>query len=100
MRIITRRTLLAASRVHPEIESSLDTWYRIAKKAEWKHLADVQLTWRKTDQYGSCTIFDIKGNDYRLIVWINYNSQKIFIRHVLTHAEYSKEGWKNECSVS
>jgi mRNA interferase HigB len=43
-------------------------------------------------------VFNIRGNRYRLIAWIK--SQKLFIRHVLTHAEYDKGAWKNECFVS
>ena len=43
-------------------------------------------------------MFNIKGNTYRLIAWIDYRSQKVFIRHILTHAEYDKEEWKNDCS--
>lgn len=39
-----------------------------------------------------------KGNEYRLITWISFKSQKVFIRHVLTHAEYSKEAWNNDCT--
>jgi len=58
----------------------------------------------KSDGYGNCfrlqsrlgelTIFNIKGNAYRLITEINYKTGKIFIRHVLTHAAYRKGGWK------
>jgi len=46
---------------------------------------------------GTCTVFIIKGNAYRLIVRINYRTGRVFIRHVLTHAEYDREGWKHEC---
>ncbi len=40
------------------------------------------------------TVFNIKGNEYRLITEINYRTGRVFVRHVLTHAEYSKGGWK------
>ncbi len=43
-------------------------------------------------------MFNIKSNKYRLIVWINYRTGKIFIRRVLTHAEYTRGSWKDECS--
>jgi mRNA interferase HigB len=43
---------------------------------------------------GKFTVFNIKGNAYRLITEINYHTGTIFLRHVLTHAEYSKGAWK------
>lgn len=98
MRVISRKKLKQAASAHAEVTSSLDAWYRIAKKAEWKSLADVRITWSSADIFGNCTIFNIKGNKYRLIAWINYQTKKIFIPRVLTHAEYTKGEWKNDCS--
>jgi len=46
------------------------------------------------DGVGKYTVFNIKGNAYRLIVEINYRSRRLFLRHVLTHAEYDKGAWK------
>jgi mRNA interferase HigB len=72
----------------------LDAWFRIAKRAKWTSLNDVRKTFRDTDEVDGRTVFDIKGNKFRLITGVNYQSQTIFIKHVLTHAEYDKEGWK------
>ncbi len=69
-------------------------WYRVAKKAEWKSREDVRRTFPSADAAGKYTVFNIKGNSYRLIVEINYRSGRLFIRHILTHAAYDKEGWK------
>ena len=44
-----------------------------------------------------CTVFNIGGNKYRLIVKIEYKLQTIYIKHVLTHDEYNKEKWKHDC---
>jgi mRNA interferase HigB len=57
-------------------------------------LDEVRRTFPSADPVGKYTVFNIKGNSYRLIVEINYRSRRIFIRHVLSHAEYDKEGWK------
>ena len=46
------------------------------------------------DAVGTRTVFNIKGNAYRLVVWISYQAQKVFVKHVLTHAGYDKEGEK------
>jgi mRNA interferase HigB len=97
LRVISRKKLKDAASTHAEISPALDAWYQIARRAQWTSLAEIRATWSSADIYGTCTIFNIKGNKYRLIAWINYQTQKMFIRHVLTHAEYTKGGWKNEC---
>lgn len=97
MWVISRKKILTAARRHPPLEPSLDAWFRIARKADWKDLMAVRKTWSSADAAGTCTVFNIKGNQYRLIVWINYPTRKIFIRHVLTHAEYTKGGWRHDC---
>jgi mRNA interferase HigB len=98
VRVISRKKLKNAASTHAEASASLDAWYRITKRASWKSLADLRLVWSSADLFGDCTIFNIKGTKYRLIVWINYQTQKVFIRHVLSHAEYSKGVWKNDCT--
>jgi mRNA interferase HigB len=55
---------------------------------------DVRLTYPQADYVDPCTIFNIKGNSYRLIVKLQYQSSLVFIKHVLAHAEYDKGGWK------
>jgi mRNA interferase HigB len=55
---------------------------------------EVRLTFPTADAVGRFTIFNIKGNAYRLITEINYRTGRIFLRHVLTHAEYDKGAWK------
>jgi len=49
---------------------------------------------RAADQVGKLTVFDISGNKFRIIAAIHYNRRRIYIRHVLTHAEYDKGKWK------
>ena len=97
MHVISRKKLREAAEKHPDVEQPLDTWYRIAKKARWKSLHDVRQTYRHADSVGKCTVFNIKGNAYRLIVVIKYQTGKVFIRHLLTHAEYDREDWQHEC---
>jgi len=96
MRIICYRTLREATRKHPDLNQPLDDWYRIAKSATWTCLNDVRKTFPHADEAGNFTVFNIKGNRYRLIVGIDYTKQIIFIKYVLTHAEYDKEAWKND----
>ena len=94
MHIISRKKLLEAAKEHNDLGAPLDAWYRIAKKAEWKNLVEVRREMPSADAAGRSTVFNIKGNAYRLITEINYRTGRIFLRHVLTHAEYSKGAWK------
>ncbi|MDQ2900389.1 MAG: type II toxin-antitoxin system HigB family toxin [Acidobacteriota bacterium] len=94
MTIVSRKTLTEAARKHPDLEVPLDVWYRTAKSAKWRSLDEIRKTWANADCVKGRTVFNIKGNNYRLIVGIQHESQAIFIEHVLTHAEYNKGDWK------
>ncbi len=94
MHVISRKKLKEAALRHSEMEPALDAWFRIAKKAQWQNLADVRETFASADAVEKWTVFNVKGNRYRLISEINYRSQRIYIRQVLTHAEYDQEKWK------
>ena len=94
MHVVSRKKLLEAGYGRLELEEPLDTWYRTCKRAHWKSIVAVRQELPTADAVGKFTIFNIKGNAFRLITEVNYESQRIFIRHVLTHAEYDKGAWK------
>lgn len=96
MHIISRKKLLDFCRQHADAFNSLDEWFRTAKGARWQHLEEVREVYPSADSVGNFTVFNIKGNDYRLIVSIDYESEIIFIKYALTHSEYDKEKWKND----
>jgi mRNA interferase HigB len=77
------------------VHMSID-WYKIAKQSSWSNLIDVQAIYPNAEAVGNFTVFNIKGNKYRLIVSINYVKQIIYIKNVLTHAEYDKNDWKRD----
>ena len=95
MHVISRKKLKEAIARHSDLEAPLDAWFRIAKRAVWQTLTDVRRTFSSADSVERFTVFNIKGNKYRLITEINYRGQRIYIRHVLTHAEYDQEKWKS-----
>lgn len=97
MHVISRKKLKEAAARRGELEGPLDAWFRIAKKAEWQSLADVRRTFSSADGVGKWTVFNLKGNQYRLITEINYNFGRIYIREVLTHASTSGEDGNDEC---
>jgi len=94
VRVISRRPLRAFATEHKDAEIPLDDWYRTAKREGWGNIVDVRKTYPHADAVGDFTVFNIGGNKYRLAVSINYQSGCIYIRHVMTHEEYSKEDWK------
>ena len=99
MRIITHSRLRLYEEKHAEAKDPLDSWYRIAKHADWRNLAETRRDFSHADLVGTCTVFNIKGKGYRLITKIHYQSRRVYIRAVLSHAEYSKGGWKNDCGI-
>jgi mRNA interferase HigB len=94
LHVITRRKLLETSMKHPELAGALDIWYRLTKRAGWKSLEDVRKDFPSADGVGRFTVFNIKGNHFRLIAEVNYRSGRVYIRHVLPHAEYDRGAWK------
>ncbi|MBE9156159.1 type II toxin-antitoxin system HigB family toxin [Nodosilinea sp. LEGE 06152] len=96
MHIITRARLAAFWEKHPDSKTSLLLWYKLTLIARWQNLADVRRVFPTADPVGKLTVFNIGGNKYRLITLIDYTYQKVFIRNVLTHAEYDKNNWKKD----
>jgi mRNA interferase HigB len=94
MRVISRKALRVFCTEHPEAESPLEAWYRVAKHAEWKTFADVRSVYASADQVGKFTVFNIGGNKYRLIAVIHFDGGRVYVRHVLTHKEYDDGDWK------
>jgi len=79
---------------HPAAETSLSAWYKVARKASWQNIVDVRKNYPHADIVGRYVVFNISGNDYRLIAEIHFESQLILIRQILTHSEYDKGKWK------
>ena len=109
MNVISRHGLLIAAQSYPDAQNWVGSWFQVAKRASWTSLADVRQTYPATDQVGQCLIFDVRGNNYRLIVTVVWarkladaNATKLingtlYIKHFLTHAEYDKDAWKGCC---
>ncbi|MFY9676373.1 MAG: type II toxin-antitoxin system HigB family toxin [Terriglobales bacterium] len=94
MHIISRKRLKEAAARRSELEGPLDACYRIAKRALWRNLADVRKTFANADSVSKWTVFNVKGNHYRLITEINYDFGRVYVRQVLTHNEYDRGGWR------
>jgi mRNA interferase HigB len=94
MRVISKNRLLLFAQKHNDALKPLMSWYALANSASWKNFAELKKTIATADQVSNFTVFNIKGNHYRLIVDIQYQRRTIFIKYVLTHSEYDKNEWK------
>ena len=94
MHIISRKKLREFGIKYPGSTEALDRWYRIVKHSNYKSFTELRKTFSLADQVGKFVVFNIGGNKYRLIAYIVFSAKRIYIRHVLTHAEYDKEEWK------
>ena len=91
MRIIALSTLRDFWRKHPSAEVPLRNWYAEASRAIWTSPAEVKQAHRSASFVaGDRVVFNIKGNDYRLIVAVRYRSRIMYVRFVGTHAEYDQ----------
>ena len=97
MRIISRRALRVFWETHHESEIVLDDWFRKIKRLDARTFSQLRSTFPSADRVGDCVVFNVGGNNYRIIVHLDYDLQIVWIRAVLSHAEYSKEKWKNDC---
>lgn len=99
VRIIKPSTVRAFARQHPAAFAGLSRWLEIARAARWRTFHDVRRVFRSADQVrvGSgrtVVVFNIAGNEFRLIAAIHYNMEKVFVLRFMTHSEYSKDRWK------
>lgn len=80
MHVISYRRLREYSQKHADCREALDDWYKVATKADWSNLIEVQSFFPKAEAVGNFTVFNIKSNKYRLIVSIDYEKQLIYIK--------------------
>jgi len=92
--VISWKTLQQFANRHPDALAALERWHDAAKRANWRSLVDVRKEFPHADAVGALTVFNIRGNRYRLIVRIDYRWQVIFIKNVTTHHEYDRGGWR------
>jgi mRNA interferase HigB len=91
MRIIALKTLRLFWEQHPDAQQALQAWYRDAERATWNTPADIKNVYRNASFVGNNRmVFNIRGNQYRLVVAINYTSGIIYIRFIGTHQDYDK----------
>ncbi len=94
MNTISFRKIRELATLHPNSESSLSSWYKIARKSKCQNIVEVRQDYPHADLVGRFVVFNIAGNNFRLIAEIHFESQLVLIRHIVTHREYDKGKWK------
>jgi mRNA interferase HigB len=97
MRVIARRTLrefvdsLAGQKDQPAVKTALDAWFAEVGKAEWTNTADVKRLYATASIVSAERIvFNIKGNDYRLVVSVDFEKAIVWIKWIGTHKSYDR----------
>ena len=101
MHVISRKRLREFSDWHDDARTSLATWYKATRRAAWSSFAEIRELFPHADRVGSCVVFNVGGDTYRLIARIRYArgdfKGRVYVLHVLTHSEYDTGGWKADC---
>jgi len=91
MRIVALSTLRAFCGKHPDSETPLRAWYALASRANWKTPADIKAAYRNASFVAERrVVFNIKGNDYRLVVAVRYDRELMYVRFVGAHQQYDR----------
>ena len=91
MRVVAKKALVEFYTEHSDAKTALEEWYEKTQKAEWETFADVRLTFNSADSIGNNrVVFNIKGNNYRLVALILFKIKMVYIRFVGTHQEYDR----------
>ena len=91
MRIFTEQALKEYAEAHPDVKVALQEWTTVVKNSKWTCFADVKRTFDSVDNVGNQHyVFNIRGNNYRLVVVIKFTIQFVYVRFIGTHAEYDK----------
>lgn len=94
MRVISKKALRLFWTSRPVSKPALLRWYKIVKHTEFKSFDELRQTFPSADKVGPLVVFNLGGNQYRLIASIHFNRTILYIRHVLTHREYNQGDWK------
>lgn len=89
MRVISKATLVAFWQTHPASKHALQTWFEDASRAEWRFPQDIKLRYASASFVApNRVVFNIKGNDYRLVVAVAYRFGAVYVKFVGTHKQY------------
>lgn len=94
MKLISNRALREFAEVHPDAHGPLQAWRRLVEHGSFASFAELRATFATVDKVGDRYVFNIGGNKYRLVATVAYTPALLWVKAVLTHAEYDKGAWK------
>jgi mRNA interferase HigB len=101
VRIIAEGTIRQWADDHARASSSLRQWVKVVRAVRWGSFAELRRTFPAADLVTvksgrKVTVFNVGGNEFRLVCAVHFNTEMVFALRFLPHAEYSKDTWKNE----
>lgn len=96
MRVISKKPIREFWERHPESKPALEEWFRKASQLEALSFPDLRRTFGLADYVDGYTLFDVGGNKYRVATVVHYDKQRIYIRQVMTYAEYDRNDWRRK----
>lgn len=94
MKLISNKALREFADIHPDADEPLQAWRRLVERGAFQTFAELRATFASVDKVGDRYVFNIGGNKYRLIISMAFSVQTVWVKAVLTHADYDKGAWK------
>lgn len=94
MHVIAKPMLVKFWSRHPDTKGPLGAWLRLMQSQSFASFVELKRVFASADRVAGLTVFDIGGNKYRLVAAIHYNRGKVYLRALMTHAEYDRAHWK------
>jgi len=94
VRIVSKRRIREFGTRFPNAAEPLKHWANEVQAAIWKNPGGLKAAFGSADFVGDLTVFNVGGNKYRLIAFVHYPRQVVYIKHILTHEEYDEGEWK------
>jgi mRNA interferase HigB len=96
MRVIAHRTLVKFYTGRPDAKTAIENWYTKTSCADWQFFADIKKDFNSVDNVGNQHyVFNLKGNEYRLVAVIKFQIKMVYIRFIGTHNDYESIDCKN-----
>jgi mRNA interferase HigB len=96
MRIISKKPLREFWQRHPESRPMLEEWFHKAGNLNVNSFPSLRQAFGFADYVDGFTLFDVGGNRYRIAAVIHYDKQRMYVRQVMTHAEYDRNVWRKK----
>ncbi len=96
MRVISKRPIREFCECHPESKSTLEEWFHKVSRLTATSFSELRKTFGSADYVDGYTLFDVGGNKYRIASVIHYDKQRLYVRQVMTHAEYDRDDWRKK----